>query len=281
LALLLHYPSPRTPFKFDAAQVANQFVYYVRVVRKDQGGVAQALESGLPKRSWCLSALFLALIACLLAAGPVASARAEYEPNDTMQEAFGPLTAHQVYTDKLDPENDKDFFFFYVTSPGQVTVSLRNLGGGAVLSYVGVTVLNASGISLGSAINIEEGEQGALALDLKPQKYFVEVNSNLDYGAGYSLEVAADSTVVGPFESISDRCAAARSRGKKAKARLTAAEANLQHANARLHRSRYSSAQARSAAQRSYSKAKARTGTQRKTLQAALAAQRPWCFITP
>lgn len=222
-----------------------------------------------------------AFIACLLASGPVTSASAEYEPNDSTLEAFGPLANHQTYTDKLDPENDKDFFYFYVTVPGQVTVSVKNLGGGAVLSYVGVTILDASGIALGDATNIEEGEQGSVALPLKPQKYLVEVASNLDYGAGYALETQGGEGAFGPYESIAKHCGTARSSTTTAKAGLTKAEAGLQRATARLHRTRYSTRAARRSAQTEYRKAKTRATEKRRALDAARRSQRPWCFIAP
>jgi hypothetical protein len=228
----------------------------------------------------CL-ALAWTLIAFSAAAVLAPAAGAEYEPNDTMSAAFGPLANHQSYADKLDAENDKDFFYFYATSPAQATVSLRNLGGGLVLSYIGVTILDASGVSLGSATNIEEGEQSAVTLALEPQKYFVEVTSNLDYGAGYVLETHGAEGAFGPYATIANRCATARSAITSARTGLTKAEAKLQRATARVRRSRYSAPTVRRAAHAVYRKAKARATRKRGALAAALRSQRPWCSIAP
>jgi hypothetical protein len=207
-------------------------------------------------------------------------AEAESEPNDTILSATGPLANHQSYTGRLEVENDRDFYFFYVTSPSSpVTLSLQNLGGGPLLAYVGVSILDASGVPVGTATNIEEGKQGAIALTLEPQKYFVEVFSSLDYGAGYTFETQGGEGAFGAYASIGSRCAAARAASKAAYNRLTKAEAKLQRATARVRRSIYSSRAARRSAQAVYRRAKARVAGKRSALRTARKSQQPWCSI--
>jgi len=214
-----------------------------------------------------------------VSATPALSAPGSYEPNDTIAGSVGPLSNHQSYAAALEAENDKDFFFFYVTSPASpVTVTLKNLGS-PFLSYVGVSILDSSGTSVGSVTNVEEGDEKAVTVTLEPQKYFVEVMSNLDYGAEYSLGTEGGTGAFGPYAAIASHCAAARSASATAQVGLEKAEAKLQRTTARLRRSRYSARGARRSAQSAYRKAKARTAAKRKAVAAARAAQRPWCFI--
>jgi hypothetical protein len=220
----------------------------------------------------------LSLMMALFAASAGADA---YEPNDSLLESAGPLANHQVYSASIEAENDKDFFYFYATAPGSsVTLNVNNLGGGPLLAYVGFTVLDASGIPVGGASNIEEGRQKSVALTLEPQKYFVEVFSNLDYGAGYTLETGGGTGAFGPFATITGNCAAARSATTKARGTLTGAEGKLQRTTARERRSRYSAPAARKSAQTAYRKARARVTKERGALKAAQKSQRPWCFIS-
>jgi len=208
-------------------------------------------------------------------------ADAESEPNDTILSAAGPLANHQSYAGDLEVENDRDFYFFYVTSPASpVTLSLKNLGGGPLLAYIGVSILDASGVPVGTATNIEEGREGAIALTLEPQKYFVEVFSSLDYGAGYTFETQGGEGAFGPYATIAGRCAAARAASKTAYNGLTKAEAKLQRATARVRRSTYGSRAAHRSAQAVYRRAEARVAGRRDALRRARKSRQPWCSIS-
>jgi hypothetical protein len=232
------------------------------------------------RTSFALLGCFITLsLTSVLAPGAAATPGA-YEPNDTILSAAGPLANHQSYETSLETENDKDFFYFYVTSPSTpVTLSLRNLGGAPVLAYVGVSILDASGVPVGTAKDIQEGAEGTVALTLEPQKYFVEVFSSLDYGANYSLETGGGEGAFGPYGSIFSRCAAAHKASATAHNGLTSAEAKLQRATARVRRSLYSNRAARRSAQTVYRKAKVRVVKKRSALEAARRSQQPWCSI--
>jgi hypothetical protein len=223
-----------------------------------------------------VTTLLVVLIAFSAMAIPAA---ADYEPNDTLENPFGPLANQQSYIEKLETANDKDFFYFYATAPTQVAVTLKNLGGGVIVSYIGFTLLDASGVALATATNIEEGEQATLTADLTPQKYYVEVVSNLDYGAQYVLETQGGEGAFGPYAAISHRCAKALAAAKSARIGLTRAESKLQRATARLRRSRFGNRASQRAAEAAHHKAKARTRVRRHALSTALKSQRPWCQI--
>jgi hypothetical protein len=222
----------------------------------------------------------LLAVLSLFVALPAQANSDPYEPNDVILDAAGPLANHQTYTADLDAENDKDFFFFYVTSPASsVALSMRNLGGGRLLAYTGFAIQDSSGVTIATAPNIEEGQQKALTLTLEPQKYFVEAFSSLDYGATYTLEAQGSEGAFGPFATIAGHCATARSASATAQSGVTRAEAKLQRATARVRRSRYSSRVARETAQGVYRKSRAKVTKKRNALRAAKKSQQPWCTI--
>jgi hypothetical protein len=72
----------------------------------------------------------LAVLSLTMALSATSAGADTYEPNDSLLESAGPLANHQTYSAELDAENDKDFFYFYVTSPASpVTLNVNNLGG--------------------------------------------------------------------------------------------------------------------------------------------------------
>lgn len=207
----------------------------------------------------------------LRAAGP-------YEPNDALANATGPLAGGQTYTGGIELQGDLDYFFFYVTSPGegQVTLAARNLGGGTGISNIDATVLDSSATPVGGLSYINRGQEKTATLILRPQKYFIEVRSTEGFGDTYSL---TGGGAFGSYQQIASRCAAGTTATKKAQTGLTRAQAKLQRTTARLRRSLYGTPQARKSARFAYRKARARVNAKRDALKAAKASQRPWCSI--
>jgi hypothetical protein len=209
----------------------------------------------------------------LRAAGP-------YEPNDALAAAAGPLAGGQTYTGAIESQGDLDYFFFYVTShdEAQVTLTLRNLGGGAAVSNVDAMILDTTATPVGGLSYINRGQEKTATLALRPQKYFIEVRSTEGFGDAYSL-TGGGAGAFGAYETIAARCAAGTAAVAKAKTGLTRAQAKLQRATARLRRSLYVSEQARKSAQRVYRRARARVNAKRKELKAAKKSQQPPCSI--
>src|SRR3954447_10319590 len=81
-----------------------------------------------------------------------ASVAAPFEPNNSTTEAAGPLLAGQSYDADIASRDDRDFYFFYVTSadPAQVELNVDNIGGGAAGSDIGLTILDSSATPLAS-----------------------------------------------------------------------------------------------------------------------------------
>ena len=210
----------------------------------------------------------------LRAAGP-------YEPNDTTASAVGPVAGGQAYTGAIESQGDLDYFFFYVTSPGeaQVTLTVGNLGGGTGISNIDAMVLDSSTTPVGGLSYINRGKEKTATLALRPQKYFIEVSSTEGFGDTYNMIGGGGAGAFGSYETIAGRCAAATTAVAKARIGLTRAQAKLQRRTARLRRSLYSGEQERKAARAAYRKVRARVNAKRKELKAAKKSQQPWCSI--
>jgi hypothetical protein len=209
------------------------------------------------------------------------AAEAPYEPNDSILSATGPLAIDQTYVAGLETQSDMDFFFFYVTSPrtSDVTLTVRNLGGGSQSSDIQATITDSSATPVGGLSFISGGEARTATIALRPQKYFIEVSANTGFGDTYSLTGGGGSGAFGPYAQIAARCASATAAVAGARARLTRAQAKLQRATARLRHSRYSTRDARKAARAAYRKARARVTGRKDALKAAKDSQKPWCSI--
>ena len=226
--------------------------------------------------------LGLAAALCLApAAAPGARAAGPYEPNDTTLSAAGPLLAGQAYVGGVEAQGDRDFFFFYVTSPGevQVTLTVRNLGGGAAVSNVDALILDSASTPVGGVSYINKGAEKTAVLTLAPQKYFVEVGSTEGFGDSYSLTGGGGAGAFGAYEAIAARCARGVVAVRRGKVGLRRAQAKLQRTTARLRRSRYSGRKARKKARVAYRKSRARVTAKKKGLKVAKASRQPWCSI--
>jgi hypothetical protein len=230
-------------------------------------------------------ALFIALAALSWAASPAPpaiGAAAPYEPNDSLPAAAGPLTAGSLYSAGLETASDRDFFFFYVTSPGAARVELgvHNLGSSKA-SGIDVTIFDVSATAIAAQTFIRGGESTVLPAELEPQKYFAEVSSSEGSGDSYSLTAGGSPGAFGPYSQIAERCTSARAAVARSAVGLSRAKSKLQRTTARLRRSRYAQPSARRRAQAEHDKAKHRVSAQRRALDAARKGRWPWCSIAP
>jgi hypothetical protein len=206
---------------------------------------------------------------------------APFEPNNSTAEAAGPLLAGQSYSADLASRDDRDFYFFYVTSadPAQVELNIDNAGGGAAGSDIGLTILDASATPLASQAFIRPGEARLVATALAPGKYYAEVVQNDGSGDAYVLKPGGGAGAFGPYAQIAGRCDRASGRVAAANVRVRKAEGRLQRAIARGRRSRYAGKKARRGAR--LARAHARVGLQlaRKKLRTVRKSRSPWCSI--
>ncbi len=226
-------------------------------------------------------ALFGAISLALLAFAPATQAEpGPYEPDDTILNAIGPLTIGQSYLAGVETASDKDFFYFYVTSPtAHVIATIANLGGGDKASDIDATILDSASSPIGGLAFIGDDEARTVALDLEPGKYFVEVAANEGHGDGYRLTPGGGPGAFGTYAQIAGRCATATATVSAARTKLGRATAKLQRTTARLRRSRYGTRMARASARAAHRKAKVRFRAERSALREASESRRPWCFI--
>jgi len=238
---------------------------------------------GLFRRRLGLAGIVLlgALASALGWATQPAAADPPYEPNGTMLNPAGPLGYGAPIVAGLETQSDRDFFFFYVTSPdgANVTVTLGNLGGGSRGSNLAATILDTSATPVGGVSYVNVGESRVAAVTLEPQKYFVEVAPNEGFGDSYSLTGGGDGGAFGAYAPIARRCAKATRWARVAKRRLRRAGAKLQRTTARLRRSRYNGRRARVQARRAHRKAKSRRNARKRALRKAKRSRSPWCSI--
>ncbi len=228
--------------------------------------------------------LLVALSSTLVLAPRALAAQGPYEPNDSILNAAGPLAFGQTYTAGLETPGDRDFFFFYVTSPDptQVVLTAKNLGGGTDASGINAAIVDSLGNPIDAfAYALANGKEATGTTALGPQKYFVEVSSveGSAGGMSYSLATGGGNGAFGTYAQIAARCATATAAVTAAQTGLGRAQAKLQRAIARLRRARYGTRDARVAARAGYRKAKARVTAKRKALKAAEKSQSPWCVI--
>ena len=229
-------------------------------------------------------ALLLLSGAQALSLAPVAAAEgAPFEPNDAITAAAGPLAFGQAYTAGIETASDRDFYFFYVTSPqaAQVELTVHNLGGGGRSSDIDVAILETSATPVAAQAFIHDGETRIVSAELEPQKYLVEVTAKEGFGDSYSLTGGGDAGAFGPYTQISGRCVSASAAVVADKTGLSRAKSKLQRATARVRRSRYATAAARTKARAAHSKAKRRVEGKRRALRAARESREPWCSIAP
>jgi Bacterial pre-peptidase C-terminal domain len=230
--------------------------------------------------------VFLALYA------PATAAQPPYEPNDSLLTAFGPLGLNQTYKAAIETQNDRDFYYFYVTAAAgsQVQLTIKNLGGSG---YLNLYLDDSHGEEIRSVgVYNGTGDYEVLNISLEPGKYFAEVNGH--EGTSYSLTTSGTDGAFGEFAAISSQCQAATGYAgsvggelETAKATLQVKEGHLRKARARLYRAlRHRSRRARKKAHRIYAaasraiiKAKEAVKAKEGAYKAAVNGEQPWCSI--
>jgi hypothetical protein len=230
-----------------------------------------------------LSLALLAVLGLALTLASRSEAASPYEPNDSIPAAAGPLELGHTYSAALETPTDKDFFYFYVTSPRQPEAMLtaQNLGGGSKVADIDVTILDSTFTPIAAQAYIGKGETRVIAASLEPGKYFVEVAPNQGFGDAYNLSAGGEAGAFGTYAQIAGRCARAIGMVDAGETKLEKAKAKLQRATARLRRSRYGTRAAREKSRVAHRKAKARVSTKRRALREARESQEPWCSLAP
>ena len=141
-----------------------------------------------------LTYLVLSALALMAALPAFAHASdAAYEPNDGIQEAYGPLAAGTNYDGTISSSGDEDWFVFYVSGPGVFDVALTNLAD-SLPSYYGdeLDLRDQNGKLLNSEY-ADENETGHLPYTAPAAgRYYVVVDGSI--GDDYRLRVSGPIT---------------------------------------------------------------------------------------
>ncbi len=210
--------------------------------------------------------LVVALLLALFIA-PAAIAEPSYEPNDTLDTAYGPLVAGTTYSDTIATGDDVDNYYFYVTDPNgtqvQVTIDDPTVGGDGV--YAELDDSNGDSIDY---VDVNSEDSATLDENLDPGKYYVSVQSETSdqTDEAYSLSIATTAGALGSYANVQARC-------KAATAAVSTAQAALNHDLKRLRQAHSSPSHHR--------KAQARRAVKiaRTNLKAANAAMKTACSI--
>jgi len=134
----------------------------------------------------------ITMLACtvavlLLPAGALAS-DAEYEPNDGIHQAYGPLEANTNYDGTTSSSSDDDWYIFYVSGPGLVEVKLT-----AKDCCVDATLYDQDGTPLNSVSEVESGKSETIPYTTPgPGRYYVSARGGT--GDEYTLRVSGSLT---------------------------------------------------------------------------------------
>lgn len=229
------------------------------------------------------------VLAALLLAAVVApnagAAQPPFEPNDNLLTGAGPLGINQTYTAATETSNDQDYFYFYVStaSSAQVTVTLRDLGGGPFSdgqTYLEMTDSHGSSI-YSTSLSAERFDYDNFAVTLTAGKYYLRVHSySGSYGDNYSIATGGTDGAFGAYAPIAAQCAAATASVAAVQAELLKSETKLKNAGARVLRARnHGTPRAKRKARAAYANAKAAVAINSESLKAATKTQQPWCFI--
>jgi hypothetical protein len=229
----------------------------------------------------------VAIASLALAMGVWASAamaEPPYEPNDNILTAAGPLGINQTYTAALETENDRDYYYFYVTGPttAQVSITLTNLGGAVheagVIGYIDNS--EGSEITNISSALASPGQYGSKSVSLEPGKYFVQIENDDAYGDSYKFTTSGTTGAFGEYSTIAAQCQAAQGPVNQYHAQVATAEASLKTAEAKLKRYGESrNPKVRKKIRAKVAHVKKVVTAEKESLKAAEKAESPWCSI--
>lgn len=138
------------------------------------------------------SFLLICLVSALGLAGP---ARADVEPNNGIHQPEGPLLAG-TYDGKVDSANDRDWYAFYVGSPGIVKVTVTNIDDASNCS-IGADWRKTTGVGIASFLAYENQTDEYTYTVAEPGRFLLEVRGGGCVGNQYRFSITG-AIVSGP-----------------------------------------------------------------------------------
>lgn len=134
-------------------------------------------------------------VALLLAfAGGEAMAAKEYEPNDSLGSAYGPLVGGKDYVAGIETLNDEDWYVFYVKTYSQFDIATTMVKQAASFNRVSLNLFDKDGMTLRdaqSAFSPGPSEKtNHFPITLSPGRYYLRVRSgSADPGDRYRFRI--------------------------------------------------------------------------------------------
>ena len=95
-----------------------------------------------------------------------------YEPNNTRDQAYGPLNSGVVYTSYIASDSDVDYYYFDIATLGKVTVDLSNIN--APDTDIDMSMYNEAGVRVGGSWGVIASEQIVFE-PVTTGRYYVQV----------------------------------------------------------------------------------------------------------
>jgi hypothetical protein len=211
-----------------------------------------------------LSVATIGLIAALLlfftAAASAVADQPTYEPNDTLPTAYAASTA-------------------------QVTMTLRDFGGGhSTDGETGAEIENSHGYGVGTGDQAvaQENNYGMTSVTLGPGKYYIEVRPESSYGDNYTLELSGTTGAFDAYAPIAAQCAAATAGVTAAQGVVAVDQEKVKRASTKVQQIEHKRRHTRKAVRKVKAKLATVTSelaTANEGYKAATAGQKPWCEI--
>jgi hypothetical protein len=226
------------------------------------------------------------IVSGLLVIAPGASAAGPFEPNDSFNTAYGPLSADTTYSGVFETENDADYFYFYLPTLTQMQYQLVTPGDNGIQNSVTIYRAELDGSTdYESYLDVEEGSTGIGAVTLDRGKYFAVVCSGSNCsdaatGDKYSFKILP-AGITSTYEPFAAECAAARAPVLGAANALKAAKAKRGNAGRKLRAARNRDAKRRviGKLRAKFRKRNAEVKAQEAVFESAVAAEGVACSI--
>jgi hypothetical protein len=224
--------------------------------------------------------LVSALLLALVSASASQAVTPPYEPNDSPTAAYGPLAINQTYAAAMETSNDKDYFYFYVStlSTSQVMFSFADLSSGSE-SGIRANIYGSDNRYIGVSRDASPNRPTTEAVTLSSGKYYVAITPDGGYGDTYTISTSGTEGAFGEYSFIAGQCAAATAGVEAAQKELTKATVRLKRASARVTRSNHKSYRVRKRARAAQRKARNAVNIANDALKASVKNQQPWCSI--
>jgi hypothetical protein len=134
----------------------------------------------------CGALAVVAAVVGLAASVPGVAAAAPYEPNDSFNQAYGPLVGGQVYEAAKETSNDQDWYYLNTSGQRQIDVAVSGLTGCGGGGYIELYDINGQAFISGG--NFDNGTTGHLTYTT-PARVQYAVRVRADQPCSYRLQV--------------------------------------------------------------------------------------------